>query len=78
MITASDARNERNEPPRNEGANDMPREKTNELLELVDDGVLDARTVLVAALCWMSESDVAEMARDNEFLMAEEEDDEQD
>lgn len=56
----------------------MPREKTNQLLELVDDGVLDARTVLVAALCWMSEYDVAEMARDNELLEDEEEDDDQD
>lgn len=51
----------------------MARKITNKILELVDDGVLDARTALLAALCYMSEDDVADMARCNE-LVGEDED----
>lgn len=53
----------------------MARKITNKILELVDDGVLDARTALLAALCYMSEDDVADMARCNE-LVADDDDDE--
>lgn len=51
----------------------MTRKITNKILELVDDGLLDARTALCAALCYMSEADVADMARCNELVDEEEE-----
>lgn len=53
----------------------MSRYYTNKLLELVDDGVLDPKTVLVAALSYMSEADVADMAHINELVEEEEEED---
>lgn len=43
--------------------------KTNKkLLELIEDGTLDMEVVLKACLNYMSESDVLDMATDNEFL----------
>jgi hypothetical protein len=51
------------------------RKATNRLLELVDEGVLNARDVLAAALCYMSEYDVADMAHVNELLVEDEEPD---
>ena len=44
------------------------RKVTNQILELVDEGVLDPQTVLEACLSYMSEADVADMARSNELL----------
>lgn len=44
------------------------RRVTNQILELVDEGVLDPLTVLEACLGYMSEADVADMARSNELL----------
>jgi len=38
------------------------RKVTNQLLELIEEGVLDAETVLKACLSYMSEADVAEVA----------------
>lgn len=52
----------------------MSRYYTNKLLELVEEGVLDSKTVLLAALSYMSEADVADMAHCNEFVEEEEED----
>jgi hypothetical protein len=52
------------------------RKVTNQLLELVDDGVLDPRAVILACLSYMSEDDVADMAHNNELIDEEEEDDE--
>ena len=52
------------------------RQATLAVLELVDEGVLDARQALAAALGWMSDDDVEEMATENAFL--EYEDDEYD
>lgn len=49
------------------------RKVTNQLLELVDEGVLDAREVLAAALVYMSEADVADMAHSNELVLEEDE-----
>ena len=46
----------------------MSRETTNRLLEMVDEGVLDARTLALACLKYMSEDDVEDMAVANEFL----------
>jgi hypothetical protein len=50
------------------------RKVTNQLLELIEEGILDAQTVLEACLQYMSEADVADMAHDNEFLEEEEDD----
>lgn len=46
----------------------MTREATNKILELVDEGVVPAREMLMNALFYMSERDVAEML---EMYMAE-------
>jgi hypothetical protein len=52
------------------------RKVTNQLLELIEEGILDAQTVLEACLQYMSEADVADMARSNDLLIEEEDDDE--
>jgi len=41
---------------------------TNEILSLIEDGVLDSHTVLVATLNYLSDDDVKDMAELNEFL----------
>jgi hypothetical protein len=46
----------------------MSREITNKLLEMVDEGLLDARTLVLACLKYMSEDDVEDMAVINEFI----------
>lgn len=46
----------------------MSRETANRLLEMVDDGILDARTLALACLKYMSEDDVEDMAKANEFV----------
>ena len=55
----------------------MSRETTNRLLEMVDEGALDARTLALACLKYMSEDVVEDMAKANEFLTDEEEDSEE-
>jgi len=49
------------------------RKVTCQLLEMVDEGVIDPKVLLEACLSYMSESDVADMARINDFLEDEEE-----
>ena len=44
------------------------REVTNKLLELLEDGILSYPIVVGACLSYMSEADVADMARVNEFI----------
>lgn len=44
------------------------RETTNKVLEMVDEGLLNPRDVLLMALKWMSEDDVKEMAKANELF----------
>lgn len=51
----------------------MSREATNKVLELIEDGILDRDTVIVACLKYMSEDEVADMAHINEFFVDEEE-----
>lgn len=51
----------------------MSREATNKVLELVEEGVLDPQTVILACLKYMSEDDVADMAHINGFFEEEEE-----
>lgn len=50
------------------------RKITNLLLEMMEDGALDPRTVADACLSYMSESDVADMAHTNDLLPELEED----
>jgi hypothetical protein len=54
------------------------REYTNILLELMDEGVLSTKQVAEAALSWMSEQDVKQMAFAYEFVTEEDEEEEQD
>ena len=39
----------------------MSREKTNQLLELINEGVLDAKQVVLMCVKYMSEDEVADM-----------------
>ncbi len=54
------------------------RDATNRILELVEEGMLDRDTVIMACLKYMSEDDVADMAHANEFFLDEDEDEEED
>ena len=54
----------------------MTRKFTNKLLEMVEEGLLDKDTVILACVKYMSEHDVADMMHANEFLYQEEEEDE--
>jgi hypothetical protein len=54
------------------------RDATNRILELVEEGMLDRDTVIMACLKYMSEDDVADMAHANEFFLDEEEDEDYD
>jgi hypothetical protein len=51
----------------------MTRQATNKLLEMIDEGIINPLTALEAALCYMSEDDVADMCRCNDFFQEEEE-----
>lgn len=53
-----------------------PRATTNKILEMVDDGLVNARDVLLMALKWMSEDEVEAMAKANELLTEATEDEE--
>ena len=48
------------------------RKITNKTLDALDEGMLSYDTVVTACLKFMSEDDVAEMARINEFFLHEE------
>lgn len=54
------------------------RKVTNQLLQLVEDGILDTQAVLEACLSYMSEADVADMAHCNELLDYKDEDEDED
>jgi hypothetical protein len=53
----------------------MTREATNTLLELVEEGMLDRDTVIMACVKYMSEDDVADMCHINGFIEDDEDDD---
>ena len=55
----------------------MPRKYTNQLLEMIEDGLLDRDTVIMACVKYMSESDVQDMMEANEFIDEEDEDEEE-
>ncbi len=54
------------------------RKVTNKVLDAIAEGTLDVQVVLAAALSYMSEDDVADMASVNCFFDYEEEDEEDD
>lgn len=49
------------------------RTKTNLLIEMMDEGVLRAEDVVLMALNWLSEDEVADMMRANDILEEDEE-----
>jgi hypothetical protein len=51
----------------------MARQYTNQLLEMVDDGIIDPQSVLNMCLKYMPEDEVREMMEMNELLEEEEE-----
>lgn len=54
----------------------MTRKVTNEVLNMIEEGILDRDSVILACLKYMSEDEVADMAHVNGFLDNEEQDDE--
>lgn len=52
------------------------RKATNKILEMIDEGILDPKDVVMMALKWMSEDDVKEMAEANELFEEDTEDEE--
>jgi hypothetical protein len=54
------------------------RDATNKILEMIDEGLLDARAVAQMCLKYMSEDDVAYMAEANEIFFEDNEDFEED
>ena len=55
----------------------MTRKYTNQLLEMIEEGLLDKDQVILACVKYMSEDDVKDMMHCNEMLM-DEDDEEQD
>lgn len=55
----------------------ITRQVTCKLLEGVDEGIIDPKTLVEACLIWMSEDDVREMAEENGFLEEEEEEEDE-
>jgi hypothetical protein len=49
---------------------------TSELLDLAEQGVIDWESLARDALGWMSEADVAEFAKRNDYITEQDEDDE--
>ena len=54
--------------------NTNPRQKTDLLLDMIENGLLDKDQVIMACLKYMSEDEVADMARANDFFMDEADD----
>ena len=52
-----------------------PREYTNRLFEMLEDGMISYQKVVEMALAYMSESEVHDMMEKNELLIEEDEDD---
>ena len=49
----------------------MARKITNQLLQMVEEGILDKDTLILACLNYMSESEVQDMAECNNFIVDE-------
>ena len=54
----------------------MSRKYTNKLLQMVDDGIVDEDTIMLACLKYMSEHEVEDMMRVNDLLDEDEDEDE--
>ena len=50
----------------------VSRKVTTKLLDMMDEGAIDSRSLVEMCLNWMSESDVAEMAERNDLFESEE------
>lgn len=50
----------------------MTRKVTNTILEMIEEGVLDRDTVINACFKYMSEDDVKDMAEANDFIVEDE------
>lgn len=55
----------------------MARKYTNELLEMIENGLLDRDNVIMACVKYMSEDDVKDMMEHNDFVEIEDEDEEE-
>ena len=55
----------------------MTRKYTNLLLEMLEEGLLDKDTVIMACISYMSEHDIQDMMETNEFILDEDEDEEE-
>lgn len=55
----------------------MTRKVTNQLIEMVEEGLLDSHTLIVACLKYMSEAEVEDMAHINGFIEEEDDDTEE-
>ena len=53
----------------------MTRQYTEQLLEMIEDGILDRDAVIMAAVKYMSEDEVRDMMEINEFVPVEDEED---
>lgn len=53
------------------------REATNKILEMIDESLLNPRDVVLMCLKWMSEDEVAEMAKANELFERDEDENEE-
>lgn len=56
----------------------MTRTFTNQLLQMIEDGMLDRDTVIMACVKFMSEADVQDMMESNEFVPEQFEDEDED
>jgi hypothetical protein len=56
----------------------MTRQYTEQLLEMIEDGMLDRDAVIMAAVKYMSEDDVRDMMEINEFVPVEDEEEDDD
>lgn len=56
----------------------MTRKYTNQLLQMIEDGMLDRDTVIMACVKFMSEADVQDMMESNEFVPEQFEDEDED
>ncbi len=51
----------------------MPRENTNKLIEMMDEGLIDAESLALDLLGWLSDDEVKEFAERNGYLVEEDE-----
>lgn len=54
------------------------RKVTNRVIELAEEGIITWESIAMAALCYMSEDDVADMAHDYEWPIEEEQESDDD